>query len=245
MLRWDGHTLEAVLLDLDDTILDGRAGLDDAWDQVARALAERRGIVSADAVRAQLRISSDWYWDDEERHRFGRLDLPRARASVLAHVLESLGHPDPELAAEVAETYTSLREAQLEPFPGAIEALVRLRARTQALGLVTNGAAAAQRAKIERWGLAEYFDVIAIEGEVGAGKPDARHFGHALLALGADPAATLMAGDNYACDVLGALHVGLHAVWIDREGRPGPPAAPPRPHRTLPSFVALVAALDG
>jgi putative hydrolase of the HAD superfamily len=108
---------------------------------------------------------------------------------------------------------------------------------------VTNGAAAAQRAKIERWGLAEYFDVVAIEGEVGAGKPDARHFGHALDALGVDPAATLMAGDNYACDVLGALHLGLHAVWIDREGRPAPPAAPPRPHRTLPSFVALVDAL--
>ena len=245
MLRWDGHTLEAVLLDLDDTILDGRAGLDDAWGQVASALAERLGIVSADAVRAQLRRSSDWYWDDEERHRCGRLDLPRARASVLAHVLESLGHPDLDLAAEVAETYTALREAQLEPFPGSVEALVRLRARTPALGLVTNGAAAAQRAKIERWGLARCFDVIAIEGEVGAGKPDARHFGHALRALGADPATTLMAGDNYACDVLGALHVGLHAVWIDREGRPEPPASPPRPHRTLPSFVALVDALDG
>ncbi len=244
MLRWDGHELEAVLLDLDDTILDGRAGLDDAWDQVARALAERGGMVSSAAVRAQLRISSDWYWDDEERHRSGRLDLPRARQAVLAHVLESLGRPDPALAAEVAETYTALREAQSEPFPGAVEALVRLRVQTQALGLVTNGAAAAQRAKIERWGLAEYFDVIAIEGEVGAGKPDARHFGHALAALGADPAATLMAGDNYACDVLGALHVGLHAVWIDREGRPGPPVPPPRPHRTLPSFVALVDALD-
>lgn len=245
MLRWDGHTLEAVLLDLDDTILDGRAGLDDAWDQVARVLAERIGMVSSALIRAQLRVSSDWYWDDEERHRRGRLDLPRARASVLAHVLESLGRPHPGLAAEVAETYTELREAQLEPFPGAVEALARLRAKTPALGLVTNGAAAAQRAKIERWGLAEFFDVIAIEGEVGAGKPDARHFGHALGALGVDPAATLMAGDNYACDVLGALHVGLHAVWIDREGRREPPAPPPRPHRTLPSFVALVEALDG
>jgi putative hydrolase of the HAD superfamily len=245
MLRWDGHGLEAVLLDLDDTILDGRSGLDAAWDQVSYGLAERLGTVSPGAVRAQLRISSDWYWGDDERHRCGRLDLPRAREALLAHVLESLGRPDPRLAADMAETYCRLREAQLAPFPGALEALSQLRARMPALGLVTNGAAAAQRAKIERWGLAEHFDVVAIEGEVGAGKPDARHFGHALDALGVDPAATLMAGDNYACDVLGALRLGLHAVWIDRERRPEPPVAPPRPHRTLPSFVALVDALAG
>jgi putative hydrolase of the HAD superfamily len=82
---------------------------------------------------------------------------------------------------------------------------------------------------------------------VGAGKPDPRHFSHALDALGADPAAALMAGDNYRCDVLGALELGLHAVWIDRERRVAPPVAgagriapPPRPHRTLASFVELV-----
>jgi FMN phosphatase YigB (HAD superfamily) len=67
-----------------------------------------------------------------------------------------------------------------------------------------------------------------------------------------------MAGDNYHCDVLGALELGLHAVWIDREQRVAPPiagAAPApglrnprarrfapcgRPHRTLASFVELV-----
>ena len=157
MLRWDRQPLAAVLLDLDDTILDNQAGLEAAWERA------------------------------------------------------------------------------------------RLRARTPAPGLVTNGAADAQRAKIERWGLAAFFDAIAIEGEVGAGKHDPRHFGAALAALAVDPAATLMAGDNYHCDVLGALELGMHAVWIDRERRvapaiagAAPSAPPPRPHRTLASFVELV-----
>src|SRR5690606_1177231 len=157
---------------------------------------------------------------------------------------------DPRLAGEIAAFYTELRDAAYAPFPGALEALARLRARAPALGLVTNGAAEMQRAKIERFGLAAWFDVIAIEGEVGAGKPDPRHFGHALAALDADPAATLMAGDNYQCDVMGALALGMHAVWIDRARRVAPPIAgaapaapPPRPHRTLASFVELVEAL--
>lgn len=246
MLRWDRRPLAAVLLDLDDTLLDNQAGLEAAWHCVSVELAERLGGVSPAVVRAALGAASEWYWSDEERHRRGRLDMRGSRHAVVARVLEVLGRPDPAVADEIAELYHAVRDASYAPFPGALEALGRLRARTPALGLVTNGAAEAQRAKIERWGLDAVFDVIAIEGEVGAGKPDPRHFGHALEALGADPAATLMAGDNYRCDVLGALAVGMHAVWIDRERRVAPPiagagprAAPPRPHRTLGSFVEL------
>ena len=247
MLRWDRQPLDAVLLDLDDTILDNQAGLEEVWERVAAELAARLGAVSAAAVRAELGAASEWYWSDEERHRRGRLDMAGTRRAVLGRVLEAMGRPDPGLAGEIAALYCALRDAAYAPFPGALDALARLRARTPALGLVTNGAADAQRAKIERWDLARWFDVIAIEGEVGAGKPDPRHFSHALDALGADPAAALMAGDNYRCDVLGALELGLHAVWIDRERRVAPPVAgagriapPPRPHRTLASFVELV-----
>jgi putative hydrolase of the HAD superfamily len=248
MLRWNRQPLEAVLLDLDDTILDNQAGLEAAWERVAATLAARLGDVSPEAVRVELAAASDWYWSDDERHRRGRLDMAGSRRAVIGRVLDALGRPDPRLADDVAALYTALRDASYAPFPGALEALTRLRARAPGLGLVTNGAADPQRAKIERWGLAPYFDVIAIEGEVGAGKPDPRHFGHALDALGAAPAATLMAGDNYRCDVLGALELGLHAVWIDRERRVAPPisgaqpseALPPRPHRTLATFVELV-----
>lgn len=250
MLRWDERPLAAVLLDLDDTILDNQAGLEEVWARVSAEIAARLGDVSADAVRAALEAASEWYWADDERHRRGRLDMPGSRRAVVARVLASFGRPDERLAGELAALYCELRDAAYAPFPGALDALARLRARTPALGLVTNGAAAAQRAKIERWGLAASFDVIAIEGEVGAGKPDPRHFGHALAALDADPAATLMAGDNYHCDVLGALELGMHAVWIDRTRRIAPPIAgaapaaqPPRPHRTLGSFVELVGAL--
>jgi HAD superfamily hydrolase (TIGR01509 family) len=247
MLRWDRQPLTAVLLDLDDTILDNQAGLEAAWERVSAELAARLGDVSPAAARVALGAASEWYWADDERHRRGRLDMRGSRRAVVERVLETLGRPDPRIAEEVAALYNEIRDASYAPFPGALEALARLRARTRALGLVTNGAADAQRAKIERWGLAAHFDVIAIEGEVGAGKPDPRHFGHALAALGADPTATLMAGDNYRCDVLGALELGMHAVWIDRERRIAPPIAgadrgapPPRPHRTLASFVELV-----
>jgi putative hydrolase of the HAD superfamily len=247
VLHWDDITLDAVLLDLDDTILDNAAGLEAAWTTIAREIATRLGDVGADAIGAQFRASSDWFWSDDERHRWGRLDMPGARRAVLGHLLESLGRPSPALADELTALYCRLRDQALMPFEGALDALARLRERTPALGLVTNGAAAAQRAKIERFDLARFFDVIAVEGEVGVGKPDARVFAHATGVLGAAPERALMAGDNYECDVLGALGAGLHAVWIDRRRSWAPPgglrpkhAPPPRPHATLASFVELV-----
>jgi putative hydrolase of the HAD superfamily len=244
MLRWDGDRLEAVLLDLDDTLLDNAAGLEEAKDRVAGMLAGKLGDVPVAALRSAFDAASDWFWSNDVRHGLGRLDMPWAREQILRRLLTELGRPDPRLAADAAAFYSELRDGSHVLFDGALEALGRLRARASALGLVTNGAAAAQRAKIERFALAPFFDVIVVEGELGIGKPDARVFGHALDAIGVDPVAALMAGDNYECDVLGALRSGLHAVWIDRRRRAAPPAAPPRPHRTLASFVDLVAVLE-
>jgi len=246
VLHWDGTPIEALLLDLDDTILDNAAGLEPAWRTVARAVASKLGDVSDEAVLAQLRASSEWFWADDDRHRWGRLDMPGSRQAVIEHVLAAFGRSPGTDAAELAALYSQLRDAALAPFPGALEALARLRGKVPALGLVTNGAAAPQRAKIDRFDLAPFFDVIVVEGEVGHGKPDPRNFQHALDAVGAAPEHALMAGDNFECDVLGALGAGLHAVWIVREDKPyrvpGPIELPPAPraHHTLASFVELV-----
>jgi putative hydrolase of the HAD superfamily len=246
VLHWDGTPIEALLLDLDDTILDNAAGLEVAWTAVARAVASELGDVSEADALAQLRVSSEWFWADDERHRWGRLDMPGSRRAVIEHVFAAFDRPHSQAAGELALLYSHLRDSALAPFPGALEALDRLRAKAPALGLVTNGAAAPQRAKIERFDLARYFDVIVVEGEVGHGKPDPRNFHHALDAIGAAPEHALMAGDNFECDVLGALGAGLHAVWLVREDKPyrtpGPIEVPtaPRSHHTLASFVQLV-----
>ena len=240
MLHWDGTPIEALLLDLDDTILDNGAGLEEAWRDVAHFLVARLGDVEVSTLFAQLRTSSTWFWSDDERHRWGRLDMPGSRRAVLAHALEGVGRPAPALAAEATALYCEVRDASLAPFEGALDALARVRAQVPSLGLITNGAAAAQRAKIERFELAPFFDVIVVEGEAGVGKPDRRVFESALATVRVPAERALMAGDNYECDVLGALGAGLHAVWIDRNRRAATPAPPPRPHRTLPSFVQLV-----
>jgi putative hydrolase of the HAD superfamily len=59
-------------------------------------------------------------------------------------------------------------------FPDAHNVIDALRARGTRLALVTNGASEAQRAKIDRFDLANRFDHFQIEGEHEFGKPDER-----------------------------------------------------------------------
>ena len=243
-MELDPARLEALCLDLDDTILDSEGSVRAAWELVADGLVAAHPGMQRAAVLAAIEGATRWFWEDDERHRRGRLDLDWARQEVVGRTLETLERPrDAALVEDLGRAYTALRERELWLFDGAIELLERFRARFPRMALVTNGAAATQRAKIERFDLARYFDHLQVEGEFGAGKPDAAVYRHVLERLGVAPAAALMAGDNYHCDVLGPLAVGMHAAWIEPSGQAPPPAPAPRAHWTLRTLRELAARL--
>jgi putative hydrolase of the HAD superfamily len=230
---------DLLCLDLDDTILDNRGGLAKAWEAVACLVVRADPTLDSEGVLAELRRSTRWFWSDPERLRWGRLDLPAARREIVAHVLQSLGRPDGELAAKAGEVYTDLRDRLLRLHDGALDALQRFRLLFPRLAMVTNGASAVQRAKIDRFRLAPFFEHIQIEEEFGAGKPDPRVYGHVLKTFGVTPARALMVGDDYQADVLGSLEAGMEAAWIDVAGRGTPPRDPPRSHATVRSIAEL------
>ncbi|HEY5640165.1 MAG TPA: HAD family hydrolase, partial [Dehalococcoidia bacterium] len=118
------------------------------------------------------------------------------------------------------------------------DALDHLREAGVRLGMMTNGAEAAQRAKIERFDLAGYFDHIIIEGEFGTGKPDRRVFETLLAALDATPEDTWAIGDNLEFDVLAPMKLGLHGIWIDGR-KAGPAGRPDRPDRIVSAFTEI------
>jgi putative hydrolase of the HAD superfamily len=241
--RRDGRPLAALLLDLDDTILDDGAGFEEAWRLAADLLvAGQPGLVRAEVV-AEIDRARSWFWADAERHRRGRLDLARARSEILGFALTQLGRPDAALAGRAGRAYTELRERHQRFLPGAREALVRLRALVPTMALVTNGASDAQRGKLERFGLAAHFDHIQIEGEFGLGKPDAAVYEHVLDRLSVRAEDCVMVGDNFEADVLGAQAVGIHAVWMDVRGRGAPPRPAAKPHWTVGSLGELLARL--
>jgi putative hydrolase of the HAD superfamily len=232
--------VRALLLDLDDTLLDYSGGAEQCWSEACAAAA---GSLDQARLVAALTASRRWFWDDPERHRRERRQMLRAWTSIATHALEAYGAPAPELAAAIAADFSRRRRGKMALFSDALACLDALRARGLPLGLVTNGDATEQRWKIEHCALASYFDVIVIEGELGAGKPEPVVYETALKALGVDPSpAVWMVGDHLEFDVAGPQRFGLHGVWLDRAGTGLPAGTTVRPDRIVHALDELVRA---
>jgi putative hydrolase of the HAD superfamily len=233
------QTPKAVLLDLDDTILDDSSTVDECWKGACAAHRSEFRSLDPQEVYATVREKGQWFWSDGERHRIGRLDLDAARAEVVRLALAHLGIETGGLAEKIAGTYSRSRDVSMQPLPDAVDAVRWLRECGCKLALITNGGAAAQRRKIDRFNLAGLFDCILVEGEVGFGKPDERIYRRALQKLDAVPEEAWMVGDNLEFDVAAPQQLGLFTVWIDIHGSGVPPGKDVRPDRIIRALSEL------
>jgi putative hydrolase of the HAD superfamily len=229
----------ALLLDLDDTILDDSSRVHESWRDACDRHADRLAPLEAGAVADAIRTTSKWYWADADRHREGRLRLEAARREVVRLALRALGRDDLELAECIGDAYSRYRDLGIEPLPDAIETVRWLRESGRRLALLTNGASAAQRRKIERFEISHLFDAIFVEGELGFGKPDERVYRSALSALQVKPSEAWMVGDNLEWDVAAPQALGMRAVWIDIRGRGLPAHSAVRPDHIVRSLAEL------
>ena len=81
--------------------------------------------------------------------------------------------------------------------------------------IITNGFKEVQKRKLEKSKLIQYFDSVTISEDVGVKKPHKLIFDHALTAANANVENSVMIGDNFNADILGALGVGMKAIYYD------------------------------
>lgn len=93
-------------------------------------------------------------------------------------------------------------------------ALDRLRSAGVRMGVISN-ANGTVRAKLERVGLAGYFELIVDSHEEGIEKPDPRIFARTLERMGVRASEAAYVGDLYHVDVVGAAAAGLSPFLLD------------------------------
>ncbi|HYM73721.1 MAG TPA: HAD family hydrolase [Stellaceae bacterium] len=235
----------AILFDLDDTILVAFGPAQSQWQRTIAAFGNRLGSIEAQAVAAAIQAASTELWADPGRHKYWRHRIDEARRRIVASafaVLAAEGHPVParSVGDAMADAYNALHDEELAMFPDAHETLDRLKEFGVKLALITNGAAAPQRAKVVRFALEHRFDHIQIEGEHGFGKPEERAYTHAMGVLGVAPHETWMVGDNLEWEVVGPQRLGIHAIWHDGYGVGLPPGCPIKPDRIIRRISELL-----
>lgn len=209
---------DAILFDLDDTIILWETPSKAVWEVTIRRFAKELRNIKPEELYSAVSAVSDWYWSDPIRHRTGRLNLPAARREISQMAFERLGSTDKELAIKIADAFSETREAGSSIWPGTADMLRELRKRGIKLGLVTNGGPVTQRPKIEKYNLAPLFDHILIEGEFICGKPDKRVFLYTLEKLKVSPSSAWMVGDHPEFDIKPCNALGIYTVWVDNKG---------------------------
>lgn len=231
---------KAILFDLDNTLARYKVSQESAWKKAFEIAADDLDFSRTDELLNVVNTVRKWYWSDPERHRAGRLNMNDARKTILRMALKELDCVNEKAIDKVATAYMDSRESSLDFFPDTENMLDELVERKVKLALLTNGAQEAQQSKIDRLGLARYFPVRLIEGELGYGKPDRRVFESALNELEITAGEAWMVGDDINRDIAGAQKTGILAIWHDFENSGLPEDAEVFPDKIINSTKELL-----
>jgi putative hydrolase of the HAD superfamily len=204
----------AVLLDVDDTLIDTRSAFRAAVQHVIRTWIPHLDLARhEDAVR-------HWALDPAGHFRaFTRGELTfaeqrRARARDLHAAFDGPQLDEAGLVAWDADYERVFRQAW-RALPDGIALLAVLRERGIPFGALTNMSADYQRDKLDLVGLGDV-PVLVSTDDLGRGKPDPAVFRLGCARLGVAPGRVAYVGDELDIDARGARDAGLIGVWLDR-----------------------------
>ncbi len=195
--------VRAVFFDIDDTLYDFKASLRDSILRFRTTHPDVLGTLSEEEIVARYWDANRSIPDDVKRELIHR-DVTEYRHAIWLAFLSRVGHDGGDaVARDLAETWARDHYSRLTVFPGALETARALRARGVDVGIITNGPAALQRAKIRGLGLDRISDpaLIFVSGEVGHDKPAPEIFQAALDVVEHAAEACLMVGNDAETDL--------------------------------------------
>lgn len=111
----------------------------------------------------------------------------------------------------IADEYVYHLSQQTHLLDGALTLLNYLKPKYN-LHIITNGFAEVQVGKLKNTNLEAYFDVVINSEMAGVKKPNPIIFEKALQMANVSKEQSLMIGDSYEADVLGAINYGIDAI---------------------------------
>lgn len=202
--------IKAVLLDIDNTVLD--------FHECAKAAmlsaAEEKGIVFPENYFETFLNINNALW-----HRIEQGELTREELFLIRWptIFKALGVDADGIEFEKLFRQNLLYAA--EPVDGAKEMLEYLSGRYPVYA-ATNSMYDQQVTRLEKAGFLKYFSGMFVSEKIGAQKPSQAFYEHCIKSLELKPDEIMMIGDSLTADIGGAKQAGIKTCWFNFEGEP-------------------------
>lgn len=241
--------LQAVIFDMDDTLLDWSAHTID-WHELRRMhlqpiyehlRAAGYRLPDLNEVAALYHEHNNRAWASAAPPEWV---APR-QINVLRSALSALElDPDDLDLDHLQHLFGWDLTPGVRAFPDAEEVLKAVRAAGLRTGLVTNASSPMwmRDRELEALGLLPLLDARVTAGDVGHLKPHPRPFQAVLEQLNISADEAVFVGDRLQEDVFGAQTAGIRAIWMRRDPHASPDAL--KPHAIADSLLDVLSILD-
>jgi putative hydrolase of the HAD superfamily len=198
-----------IFFDLDGTIWDLYKNTEEALHQLF--IEFELDATLFDAFYKRYHFHNEKVW---ALYRVGKIEKEVLRTVRFSRAFDDVGIA---YHSEMIEAFAS-RFLEICPrLPHLLEGahdLLKAAAQKAKLHIITNGFKEVQGFKIEGGNLASYFTIIVNSEDAGFRKPSKEIFDFALEKAGAMASESLMVGDDWDADIIGARNAGLDQAFL-------------------------------
>lgn len=168
-----------------------------------------------DFITTYLRINYE-LWAKLER---GEIQHAHIRDQRFQMVLNELGIETKADFRQMEDAYIEILPTKPYLLDGAMDVLNYVQEKGYELHVLTNGFDVVQVKKMQNSGIKHYFTHLITNENAQARKPDPRIFQYALSRATAQNHESIMIGDNWEADILGAKRFGLDTIYYNPAGK--------------------------
>ncbi len=198
-----------IFFDLDHTLWDFDKNSSLAFKRVFEKY--KIEVPLADFIKVYEPINLQ-YWKKYREEQVTKEELRRGRLTDVFEVFE-LKYPL-SVIDDLAISYIEELPVDNHLFEDTVEILEYLKDNYK-LHIITNGFEEVQHLKLRNSGIQNYFMTVTSSEEAGVKKPNPVIFKTALQKAAAIPHQSIMIGDSFEADILGAEKVGMHTLFFN------------------------------
>lgn len=207
---------KSIFIDLDDTLWAFTENARDTFEEMYHQYRFERYFQSFDHFMELYVPKNLELWDLYGRHEISKDELNARRFS---YPLLQVGVDDPALVKAYSDGFFAAIPYKRKLMPHAMEALEYLSGKYR-LYILSNGFRELQEQKMRSAGILHYFRKIVLSEDIGAHKPFPAIFNFAMSATQSEFRTSLMIGDNWKNDIVGAREVGMGQGYYCPDAEP-------------------------